>query len=192
MSCNFRWVASFFRSVRDWFLRHFRKQQMDLTLVGLQGGGKSTLAQYLTTGEFTAESIPTVGFTMRKVTKGRLTIKMWDVGGQTRFRPLWDRCCRGVDAILFVVDAADRQKFSCARRELEELMMKPQLQDTPLLVIANKMDLPDAAAAEEMIVELGLDKCSASQRPAFCAISVKEEENIKFVLDWLLEQTKPK
>ncbi|CAF4485268.1 unnamed protein product, partial [Rotaria magnacalcarata] len=26
--------------------------------------------------------IPTVGFTMRKITKGNVTIKIWDIGGQ--------------------------------------------------------------------------------------------------------------
>ena len=28
--------------------------------------------------------IPTVGFNMRKVTKGGVTIKLWDLGGQVR------------------------------------------------------------------------------------------------------------
>ena len=44
---------------------------------------------------------------MRKVTKGAVTIKMWDLGGQPRFRSLWERYCRGVQAIVYVVDAAD-------------------------------------------------------------------------------------
>jgi hypothetical protein len=26
--------------------------------------------------------LPTVGFNMRKVTKGNVTIKLWDIGGQ--------------------------------------------------------------------------------------------------------------
>ena len=26
--------------------------------------------------------IPTVGFNMRKITKGNVTIKLWDIGGQ--------------------------------------------------------------------------------------------------------------
>ena len=48
-----------------------------------------------------------VGFNMKKITKGGVTIKMWDLGGQPRFRSLWERYCRGVQAIVFVVDAAD-------------------------------------------------------------------------------------
>ena len=30
------------------------------------------------------DMIPTVGFNMRKITKGRVTIKLWDIGGQPR------------------------------------------------------------------------------------------------------------
>jgi hypothetical protein len=29
--------------------------------------------------------IPTVGFNMRKVTKGSVVIKLWDLGGQARY-----------------------------------------------------------------------------------------------------------
>ena len=32
--------------------------------------------------------IPTVGFNMKKVTKGSVTIKLWDIGGQPRFRSM--------------------------------------------------------------------------------------------------------
>ena len=73
--------------------------------------------------------IPTVGFNMRKITKGRVTIKLWDIGGQPRydvvleqletlldafnrrFRSMWERYCRGVNAIVYMVDSADSQKI---------------------------------------------------------------------------------
>jgi hypothetical protein len=45
--------------------------------------------------------IPTVGFNMKKVTKGNVTIKLWDIGGQPRFRSMWERYCRGVNAIVY-------------------------------------------------------------------------------------------
>lgn len=41
-----------------------------------------------------------VGFNMRKVSKGNVTIKLWDLGGQPRFRTMWERYCRGVSAIV--------------------------------------------------------------------------------------------
>jgi hypothetical protein len=47
---------------------------------------------------FEEANSPTVGFNMRKVKKGGVSIKLWDMGGQERFRPMWERYCRGVQA----------------------------------------------------------------------------------------------
>ncbi|KAJ8430289.1 hypothetical protein Cgig2_024721 [Carnegiea gigantea] len=42
-----------------------------------------------------------VGFNMKKVTKGNVTIKLWDLGGQPQFRSMWERYCRAVSAIVY-------------------------------------------------------------------------------------------
>lgn len=70
----------------------FFRREMELSLVGLQNAGKSSLVGVLTTGRFQGEdTIPTVGFNMRKVTKGGVTIKMWDLGGQVRYQVVKER-----------------------------------------------------------------------------------------------------
>ena len=157
---------------------------MELALIGLQNAGKTSLVSVLTTGKFVDE-IPTVGFNMRKVTKGGVVIKLWDLGGQvggrprgmggrlgwlassaahwarigksraalahlsfpccrrslaprlplhlpspplqTRFRSMWERYCRGVQAIVFVVDSADLDSLEAAKEELHTLLAKPSL-----------------------------------------------------------------
>ncbi|RZR86009.1 hypothetical protein BHM03_00013094 [Ensete ventricosum] len=57
----------------------------------------------LQSGGYSEDMIPTVGFNMRKVTKGNVTIKLWDLGGQPRFRSMWERYCRGVSAIVYAL-----------------------------------------------------------------------------------------
>lgn len=47
--------------------------------------------------------------------------------GQQRFRSLWERYCRGVQAIVFVVDSADVDALPTASRELHALLEKPSL-----------------------------------------------------------------
>jgi ADP-ribosylation factor-like protein 8 len=113
--------------ILDWFKSLFWKEEMELTLVGLQYSGKTTfvnviavsvfkIAKFailfnhsssfffililLQSGQFSEDMIPTVGFNMRKITKGNVTIKLWDIGGQPRFRSMWERYCRGVNAIV--------------------------------------------------------------------------------------------
>ncbi|KAJ3357263.1 hypothetical protein HDU83_008076 [Entophlyctis luteolus] len=91
---------------------------------------------------------------MRKVTKGSVVMKLWDLGGQARFRAMWERYCRGVNAIVFVLDAADIGKIPAARTELHTLLDKPQLVNIPILVLGNKNDLPGALSVEEIIDQI--------------------------------------
>eukprot|EP00794_Sanderia_malayensis_P005930 gene5930-6616_t len=124
---------------------------MELTLVGLQYSGKTTLVNVIASGQFSEDMIPTVGFNMRKVTKGNVTIKLWDIGGQPRFRSMWERYCRGVNCIVYMVDAADHDKLEQTKSELHSLLEKPQLIGIPVLVLGNKKDLPNALTEKELI-----------------------------------------
>ncbi|VBB31682.1 unnamed protein product [Litomosoides sigmodontis] len=137
--------------VLDWIRSLFWKEEMELTLVGLQNSGKTTFVNVIANGQFTEDMIPTVGFNMRKITKGNVTIKLWDIGGQPRFRSMWERYCRGVNAIIFMVDAADEDKLEASRNELSQLLDKPQLDSIPVLVLANKKDLPGALDERQLI-----------------------------------------
>ena len=57
---------------------------------------------------------------------------------------MWERYCRGVSAIVYVVDAADRDSVPITRSELTELLTKPSLNGIPLLVLGNKIDKSEA------------------------------------------------
>lgn len=173
----------------DWLKSLFFKEEMEVTLVGLQNSGKTTLVNVIASGQFTEDMIPTVGFNMRKLTKGRVTLKIWDIGGQPRFRSMWERYCRGVHAIVFVVDSADVQKLDTAKNELKNLLDKPQLAGIPVLVLGNKNDLPNALAAEQLIEHLGLDKISGQEVSCY-SISAKNQVNIDVTLQWLIKHAK--
>ncbi|KAF9962560.1 ADP-ribosylation factor-like protein 8B [Modicella reniformis] len=184
-------MAAFIQAVLDWLRSLFFKTEMELTLVGLQNSGKTTLVNVIALGQFSEDMIPTVGFNMRKVTKGSVTMKLWDIGGQPRFRSMWERYCRGVNAIVFVVDAADHEKMDAARTELRNLLDKPQLTDIPVLVLGNKNDLPGALTVEELIDAMNL-KQIASREVSCYSISAKNQVNIDITLQWLIKKGKGK
>lgn len=37
-------------------------------------------------------------------------MKLWDLGGQAKFRDSWEKFCRDSDVIIFVVDSYDQSK----------------------------------------------------------------------------------
>ena len=164
---------------------------MELTLVGLQNSGKTTLVNVLANGEFTQDMIPTIGFNMRKIQKGNVVLKLWDLGGQARFRGMWERYCRGVNAIVFVIDGADHSKIASAKTELQSLIEKQALQGIPLLILSNKNDLPGCLKEEEVIEQFGLQLIQ--DREVCCySISAKNSVNLDNVLQWLMKHATTK
>ncbi|XP_074084129.1 LOW QUALITY PROTEIN: ADP-ribosylation factor-like protein 8B [Macrotis lagotis] len=173
----------------DWSRSLFWKEEMELTLVGLQYSGKTTFINVIASGQFSEDMIPTVDFNMRKETTGNVTIKILDIGGQPRFQSMWEWYCRGVNAIVYMVDAADREKIEASRNELHNLVDKPQLQGIPVLVLGNKRDLPNALYEKQLIEKMNL---SAIQDREICcySISCKEKDNIDITLQWLIHHSK--
>jgi len=177
------------RNILSWLQSIFWKEEMELTLVGLQHAGKTTFVNLIASGQFNEDMIPTVGFNMRKITKGRVTIKLWDIGGQPRFRSMWERYCRGVHAIVYMVDSADLMKIEASRIELKNLLERPQLAGIPVLVLGNKRDISGALDESQLIQKMGLN--SIQDREVCCySISCKEKDNIDITLKWLMSQNK--
>ncbi|PWN33899.1 P-loop containing nucleoside triphosphate hydrolase protein [Meira miltonrushii] len=181
----------------SWLYSIFFQKHLEICVLGLQSAGKTSLVNLLAIGQFSDEMVPTVGFNMRKVKSGNVAIKVWDIGGQPRFRSMWERYCRGVSAILFVVDSAIPLPYSegaktnqptnpwlVATDELHSLMTRPQLAGIPLLVLATKNDVKGAVSAEEVIRVMRLE--TISNREVSCySISSKRQVNIDVTLRWL-------
>ena len=84
-------------------------------------------------------------------------MKCWDIGGQEQYRSEWSRYTKGCDVVLYVVDAAAPQKLPTARKELHKLLDDGSIGTTPMLVLANKIDLPEHVGEQELIEELALN-----------------------------------
>ena len=85
-----------------------------------------------------------------------VSFMIWDVGGQDRVRPLWRSYTRAADGMVFVVDSADSERMEEARVELARVARTREATGVPLLVIANKQDLPRAHSAVDVERLLGV------------------------------------
>lgn len=61
-----------------------------------------------------------------------------------------------MDAIVFLVDAVDKERFTESKKELDGLLSDDSLAAVPFLVLGNKIDIPQAASEEELRHHLGL------------------------------------
>lgn len=52
--------------------------------------------------------------------------------------------------MIFVVDSADKERIEIAKQELELMLQEEELKGVPVLVLANKQDLPNALNDQEV------------------------------------------
>jgi ADP-ribosylation factor protein 1 len=131
------------------------RRERRILMLGLDAAGKTTVLYKLQLGEAVL-TIPTVGFNVETVRYQRMEMTFWDVGGQTKLRPLWRHYFRGTDALVFVVDSSDRERLAEARDELQHVLADDEMRGAAVLVLANKQDLPGAAGAAELTEKLGM------------------------------------
>jgi small GTP-binding protein len=182
-------MGNLIKKVLDSFSGH---KDMRILMVGLDAAGKTTILYKLKLGE-TVTTIPTIGFNVETVEYRNIAFTMWDVGGQDKIRPLWRHYYTNTQAIIFVVDSNDRDRIETssskgecksAAEELHFMLQQDELADIPVLVFANKQDLPEAMTPSEVADKLGLSRLQSRQWKVqgACAPS---GEGVYEGLDWL-------
>jgi GTP-binding protein SAR1 len=127
-----------------------------LVFLGLDNAGKSTMLQMLKDDRM-AQLEPTTHPQSEELVMGSIKFRTFDLGGHEIARKIWRDYLGQVDAIIFMVDSTDRERFPLSRHELHELLESEELQNTPFLIFGNKIDMADAASEDEIRCELGLD-----------------------------------
>eukprot|EP00301_Raphidiophrys_heterophryoidea_P002552 c1118_g1_i1.p1 GENE.c1118_g1_i1~~c1118_g1_i1.p1 ORF type:complete len:211 (-),score=50.61 c1118_g1_i1:115-681(-) len=158
--------------------------------VGLDNAGKTTLLFKLKHGTI-RQFVPTERAFSEEVTVSNLTMRAWDLGGHEQVRKLWQDYYQSTDAVIFIVDAADRDRFGEARQELVGLLEAGELQDTPIAVLANKCDLQYAATFEELRDALGIAPFQNNHNIQLFRVSVVSGAGYLEAFKWLGRSMKP-
>ena len=139
-------------------MNSFSDHPSNILMVGLDAAGKTTILYKLKLSENVA-TIPTIGFNVETVKPTKnVSFTVWDVGGQDKLRPLWRHYFSGAQGLVYVVDASDRTRFVEAKNELDWVLESDEMVGVPVVVMANKQDLPQAATPSDVAMRLGLDK----------------------------------
>eukprot|EP00727_Mastigamoeba_balamuthi_P003724 m51a1_g13349 hypothetical protein (313) ;mRNA; f:96-2021 len=146
-----------------------QKTEYKVLVIGLDGAGKTTLlerikAMYSTRPPLPPHNIrPTVGLNIGRVEMGKLKLVLWDLGGVVQLRVIWPKYFREAQGIIYVVDSNNPGRFEESRLELEEALASPDVAlETPVLVLANKQDEPEACGVS--VVEAAL-RVEQADRP---------------------------
>jgi len=138
-----------------------------LTMLGLDLAGKTTCLYRLKFDQYT-DTRPTVGFNCEKIqvesSSGRTcNFTVWDVGGQDKTRPLWKSYSRKSDGIIYVVDSTDKERLEEAKIELMKLLKSPETTGLPVVILANKQDLPGSLTCNDIEKALAMHELRQNQ-----------------------------
>ncbi|CAF3555159.1 unnamed protein product [Rotaria sp. Silwood1] len=145
-----------------------------ILMLGLDAAGKTTILYKVKLNE-NIQTIPTIGFNVETVSPCRgVSFTVWDVGGQEKIRGLWHHYYQGTEGLIFVVDSNDPERIQEAREHLQGILKVPDMSNVPIVIIANKQDLPNAMKPAEIIHKLGMNELHGKHKwyvQSACAIT---------------------
>jgi len=147
-------------TIWGWFADIFaylgwKYKSVSLLFLGLDNAGKTTLLQVLANGSLKCHP-PTHFSTKEEIVIGNVKFSCFDLGGHGVVRRTWRNHFPVANGIVFIIDAADRERLSEARSELNRLLSADEIKDIPFLVLGNKIDIPKAISEDELRQTIGL------------------------------------
>ncbi|CAF1621946.1 unnamed protein product [Adineta ricciae] len=135
-----------------------------ILMLGLDGVGKTTILYRSKLNE-TIDTEPTNGFKIETINPcPGMSFTVWDIGGQKKHRYLWHYYHPGMEGLIFVIDSTDRERIDEVREEFDNILTFPYMVNVPILIIANKRDLPNAMDRWELIDKLGINNISTQHK----------------------------
>ncbi|KAH7475633.1 hypothetical protein FOMA001_g10751 [Fusarium oxysporum f. sp. matthiolae] len=168
----------------DWVSRLFSHSEMQFTMVGLPGCGKSDLLRGITHHDSATASMSTVGFSTTRIQRNGVIAKIWDLSEDVEWRLNWGKYSRGVDGVMFVVDTGDTELLPHVRRQILMLMSQPTLSGVSLIVFGNNCSNQRGLTIEELRKKLELEQIMNGRRVDFW---VGDRANFDEFLDFLVK-----
>jgi Ras-related protein Rab-32 len=129
---------------------------LKVLVLGDPATGKTSIIKRTITNSFSDLHKPTIGvdFHFRKfeVQGTSVALQLWDIAGQDRFGALYRIYYRDAFGAMLVFDLSRPETFQSVlkwKREIDNKVLLPNGSALPVILLANKSDLPDTRVNKE-------------------------------------------
>ncbi|XP_028668756.1 ADP-ribosylation factor-like 10 [Erpetoichthys calabaricus] len=156
-----------------------------ILVLGLNGSGKSSTMRGLSGGRVPVAFSPTRGFNAISVKVEGYKLHLLEIGGSKNLRTYWPQYLKRACVLVYVVDSTDRERLPLAKEELHSLLQAAS--ELPLVVLANKQDLPNAVSISELHEALMLDTVEHQRECFLLALNLDLAESLMDLWELLLK-----
>ncbi|CAF1344667.1 unnamed protein product [Adineta ricciae] len=160
-------------------------KSLSVLITGPYEAGKKTIVHMAKHGKISDIS-PTIGVEFEKLSINETPLLVWSLGGRSRYRPITMSYYRRMSAFIFVVDSNDHLSIGEARERLHQIVGDDRIEDKPILIFANKQDLPDAMSVDQLRDKLHLDKVDKKVKWHLQPASATQNQGLQEGFEWLI------
>lgn len=179
-------------------------KNIQILVLGNGGAGKTSFINALQ-GKFDTNVRPTIGFRPTNMLLGEDKVKFYDLGGSVKIRGIWPEYFHDIHGIVYMVDSSVKENeelYSESVQLFKDTLSHSTLKDKPLLVVANKQDVPGALSADDIreiycLETLVTSPCHVAETSSSCLSSSADEPEVieqeadprvEKSVEWLLTQ----
>ncbi|MFX0092677.1 MAG: ADP-ribosylation factor-like protein [Candidatus Hodarchaeota archaeon] len=157
-------------------------------IFGLDFAGKTAITnRFKGMQEGALETISTIRQNVSQVVKQNIILQSWEGAGQKRYRSLWPQFVRNSNALMFVIDGSDPDRFDEAKEELYKLLAYDK-GNLPLALCVNKSDLENYIGSDFVIEFLDVKSRLPDRTCKFFNTSALTGIGIAETLTWLVDE----
>jgi len=154
---------------------------------GLSNAGKTTILNIFTKGDV-FKTAPTLGVSLSTLQTKDMNFRIFDLGGQEKFREEITPLLPFADLIVFVVDSGNKSVFKEVVHEFNRIFDNTTKKNTPICVLRHKSDLKKTIKESTIIKKLGL-KSIKDRSWEIISSSAVTLDGLKEVYGWILRET---
>ena len=157
----------------------------NVLMIGVYNAGKDTFLRSFGVEVTCAEPI-TIGYPAFKVETNGLAIYCWSSTHEPPLCLAWRKLFDKPDAIIFIIDSTESDKVEETYKGFRMLINDTRVGKCPILIFANKQDLPNALSIEEVDALYGFSDLENERLIRIQPCSALQKTGLMEGLDWIL------